>query len=182
MFVPVWLPLQDDLEVIADLIGRLVSILLLLIAGYFFIRLLLAVFSGQIDLAAGKPGALADLVQELFFLLLSFVFALDAPRLARSFAALAKQNVASLTGNDVSALTVLMQPLLLLVFNILATLVVSVFLVNVVLSALRGQVAAMLGAPQSLSRSFSAVMLAVLALALGLALLRMGAWLMAFFL
>ena len=172
---------RGDIDVISALVGQAVSVVLYVISAYFFIRLMLALFSGQIDLAGGRPGAIADLTQQIFFLLLSLVLALDAPRMAQGFAAIGQANFKAAYSTDIHSLLVIIEPIALLVYNLVATLVVSMFMITVVLSAVRSQVANLMGSSSGLVQGLVTAGSAVLVFAFGLGVVRAGGNVISYF-
>lgn len=170
---------SGDLDTIACIVGQATAVVLYIIGGYYSIRLMLTIFTGQIDLIGGKPGAIADMVQQMIFILLSFVFAIDAPRLVRGFAALADRNIGKATSNDIGALVYILEPVFLVIFNIVATLVITNFLVNFVIAAVKSQIGVATGSPAALSQGILSIITTVITLAVGLGLLRAGAWALA---
>lgn len=172
-----------DLNAIVQLIGQGTAVVLYVISGFFFIRLMLALFSSQIDISGGKPGAAADMIQETMYILLSLIFALDAPRLAEGFAslALANQNVLSAKDSTILDIILLYEPVFQLLFNIVGTLVFSTFMINMVLSGFTAQYATLVGSTDGISKGVMNMVSIVATLIVGLTMLRIGGSAIAYF-
>jgi hypothetical protein len=174
-------PHLDNYSEIIRLVGQATSVMLYVAAGYFFVRALLVLFTSQVDLIGGRPGALADMLQQMIFLLLSFVFALDAPRLLQGFVRLAASHMGDYTSGEIGGLVQVLEPVFLLLFNLLGTLAVASLMINLVYAALQAQISATLGASVGLSQAFVSLGSTILTFVLGIAILRLGSWAISFF-
>lgn len=167
---------RAKLYALVDKIAQMTRVFIYLIGIFFVGRMLLVIFSSQIDLAGGKPGAIADMASEMVFALISFLLAVDTPRLARTFAAIAIQNTEAATKTEISAMGMVIGPIAGFVLSLLGTLVFVGFAVNFVFAGTQALVTAAVGAPGGMSTAVSRVLSLVFTLLLGFAFIRTGQW------
>ncbi|MBN2500825.1 MAG: hypothetical protein JXB38_08615 [Anaerolineales bacterium] len=169
------LPDLDEVAEVGALVGEVTGVLLALIAGFLGVRVFITIVTGQIDLAAGKPGALADIAAELVGAIFLLAIAAEAGQIGAQAAAVVSA-AAPVTGEEVVALLgkVVIDPLL----AIAASLAIALTVVAVTLAALRGQLAALTGGSGRLADSLQMAAAAVLLLTVGLLAVRVGAGLL----
>jgi len=159
---------------IAAQISILASVILALVGAFFMVRILVLIFVGQIDLTAGRPGALADLAEQVIFLILTLSLAVHAQSIGKAFAQLAQSQQAALLSGDIAMLKVLLGPATRFVLGLAANLTIAVTLMAVVFIAIRGQVANLFASVDGISRSILQALTAFAILALGIIALLVG--------
>jgi hypothetical protein len=167
---------SEKIYQLADKIAQISRIFIYLVGIFFVGRMLLIVFSSQIGVSGGKPGAIADMTSEMVFALLSFLLAVDTPRLAQAFAAIAMQNIDAATSAEISAMGTVIEPIAGFVIGLLGTLVFVGFAVNFVFAGTQAVVTAAIGNPGGISTGVSKALSLVFTLLLGFAFLRTGQW------
>lgn len=144
------MPQQADLS---QLIEQVFSMLLYITAAFFMLRMLVLVVIGQIDLGAGRPGALGDLLIQVIYSLLAFFLGLNAKVIHSGLVSIFQADDQMLTAGDLSQLGLLIQPMLRMLLLLALTLAVATALVALALNAVRGQVAILAGSHTGLGES-----------------------------
>ena len=155
-------------------ISAFAAIILALLGVYFLMRILVLLFTSQIDLATCLPGALADLAEQAIYMLLTLALAANAQAIGRAFAALAEANKDALLSGDLTRLSVLITPTARLVVGLAANLAIAFTLMAVVYIALKGQIANLLSSSEGLARSVMQVATALVVLGFGILALVIG--------
>jgi hypothetical protein len=151
---------------IGGLIGEFMTVLLYLIAGMVGVKLYYAVFTGQIDLAAGRPGALADAVMNILGGLVVMTFAIHAQTIGASLGSYVEGLSVDSPGSVMAVVeSVVIRPM----SSLMITLAVSTFFATVVFYGLRGQMASLTGNFQGLGQSWTSMFGAVLFLSMSIA-------------
>ena len=162
--------LNDDYGVAAALLAQITAVVVYLIGGFLGIRVFYAIFTGQIDLATGKPGALADTVLQIIFSIVLMTIASGGQEIGQSIGSYVTQNSGALTSAsgmiDLISIIVI-KPIL----SIAGTLALSVTIVAVVVAALKGQIGVLVGDGSSLANSWILAVGAVLLFAVGITML-----------
>lgn len=166
------------MDAVASQVSALAAVILALAAGYFMLRILALVFAGQIDLASGRPGALADLAGQAVSMLVALLLAVNAQAIGRAFAGLAQANKAALLSGDVRQLEGLIAPAAGLALSLAANLAVACTFTAVVFIALRGQLANLFASAEGVARSILQALTALAVLAAGILALVVGRSLM----
>lgn len=159
---------------IAAQISLLASIVLALISAFFMVRILVLIVAGQIDLAAGRPGALADLAVQVIYLLVTLMLAVNAQTIGTAFAQLALARQDALLSGDLSDLSLLLAPASRLVLGLAANLAIAMTVMAVAFIALRGQLANLFTSSQGVSQSVMQALTAFAILTLGMIALVLG--------
>jgi len=146
------LPMPQHAD-LSRLIEQAFSILLYITAAFFMLRMLVLVVIGQIDLGAGRPGALGDLLIQVIYALLALVLALNAKAIQAGLVRIFQADEGLLTSGDLSQLGLLIQPMLRMLLLLALTLAVATALVGLALNAIRGQVAILAGSHTGLGDS-----------------------------
>ena len=167
---------EQKLYKIAGKIARITQVFIYLIGVFFVGRMLLVIFSSQINLVGGKPGAVADMASEMVYALISFLLAVDTPRLAEAFAAIALNRSEAATSSDIAAMGTVIEPIAGFVIGLLGTLVFVGFVVNFVFTGVQAVVNSAIGSPGGMSAAISTGISLVFTLLLGFAFLRTGQW------
>jgi hypothetical protein len=162
------------MDAINQQVSSLAAVILALAGAFFMLRILTLVFVSQIDLAAGRPGALADLAEQAVYMLVTLLLAANAQAIGRAFAALARSNREALLSGDVRQLGVLLGPAAGLALSLAANLAVAFTLMAVVYIALRGQLANLVSSSEGVARSVLQALAALAVLAAGLLALLVG--------
>jgi len=170
---------EGELLRLVNKVAGLTRFFTYLVGIYFVARMLLIMFSSQINLVGGKPGAVADMATEMVFALLSFLIAMDTPKLAAAFSSLAANNMGAAVSSDLSAMGNIVEPIAGFVISLLGTLVFVGFIVNFVYTGLQGVIQSAIGAPSGITNAISNSISLVFSLALGLVFLRAGQWMFA---
>jgi len=128
---------------LAALVGQILQVALYLVAGFFAARIVVNGLAGQLDSLGGRPGAIAEILQEITGLVLSLVLALNASRLALGFSGTMSASMDALTGTDLTkAALALFVPIFSVFVELSLSLLVSVTMISVVYSALAAQISA----------------------------------------
>ena len=136
-------PTSDVYGELAGLIGQVLQVAMYLVAGLFAARIVVNGLAGQLDSLGGRPGAIAEILQEITGLVLSLVLALNASRLALGFSGTMSANMDVLTGTDMTkAALSLFVPIFSVFVELALSLLVSVTMISVVYSALAAQISA----------------------------------------
>jgi hypothetical protein len=162
------------MDAINQQVSNLATVILALVGAFFMLRILVLVFVSQIDLAAGRPGALADLAEQAVYMLVTLLLAANAQAIGRAFAALARSNREALLSGDVRQLGVLLGPAAGLALSLAANLAVAFTLMAVIYIALRGQLANLVSSSEGVARSILQALTALTVLAAGLLALLVG--------
>ncbi|MGD2028032.1 MAG: hypothetical protein PVI99_09465 [Anaerolineales bacterium] len=167
---------EEKIVKIVDAISRITQVFIYLIGVFFAVRMMLLIFSSQISLAGGKPGAIADMASEMVYALLSFLIAVDMPKLAEAISSIAMKNADGATGVDIAAMGDVVEPIAGFVISLLGTLVFVGFIVNFVYTGVQAVVSSALGSPGGISNAISTGLSLIFTLLLGLGFLRAGQW------
>jgi hypothetical protein len=167
---------EEKIIKIVEKISRITQVFIYLIGVFFAARMLLLIFSSQIDLAGGRPGAIANMASEMFYALLSFLIAVDMPNLAEAISAIATKNTEAATGVDIAAMGDVVEPIAGFVISLLGTLVFVGFIVNFVYTGVQAVVSSALGSPGGISNAISTGLSLIFTLLLGFGFLRAGQW------
>jgi hypothetical protein len=162
------------MEGVTSQISAFAAVILALISGFFMVRILALVFVGQIDLAAGRPGALADLAEQAVYMLITLALAVHAQGIGQAFGALAQANTQALLSSDIRQLKVLIEPAARLVLSLAANLAVAFTFMAVVFISVRGQIANLAASSDGLARSIIQGITAIAVLVLGMLALVIG--------
>jgi hypothetical protein len=162
------------MDAINQHISGLAAVILALAGAFFMLRILVLVFVSQIDLAAGRPGTLADLAEQAVYMLVTLLLAANAQTIGRAFGALAQANNAALLSGDVRQLGVLLGPAAGLALSLAANLAVAFTLMAVVFIALRGQLANLVSSSEGVGRSILQALTALTVLGAGLLAILVG--------
>lgn len=138
-------PVLSDYDVVAQLIGQGVSAVSTLVALYFLVRAMVLAFVGQMDVFTGRPGALADIVQQGAYIISTGFIAANGPGIAKAIANIGNNNLALLTTDDISNVKVLYTPFIEMILAIGISFVVALVLIGVLFSVLQGQVGLIFG-------------------------------------
>ncbi len=163
---------------ITTLVSPLFATMLYVIAAFFMLRILVLVFIGQIDLAAGKPGALADIVIQGLYALLALLLAVNARTISNSIAAVFSSQSDLLTTSDVSNLGGIITPIISMILGLAATLAVSFTLVSVVMNAVKGQLSTLTGSVAGLGSSVLQLLITLLVFGIGAVIIVLGSHLL----
>jgi len=166
--------LNDGYGVAGALLGQITAVVVYIIGGFLAIRVFFAIFIGQIDLATGKPGALADTVLQIIFSIVLMVIASQGKEIGQSVGNYVTQNSDAFTTTSglIGLLgTILIKPIL----SIAGTLAVSVTIVAVVAAAFKGQIGVLIGNGANLANSWMLAIGAILLLTTGITLLSSAA-------
>ena len=155
------------------LIWELTQVVLALIGGFLGFRILFSVFIAQVDLAAGRAGALSDSAVEVIAALILLQLAYAAPEIGRA-AAVISENAASQGVRAQDIVQLLNQILFTPLYELALVMAVCAAIVAVVLLAFKAQIAAMGGMAAQLGQSWLQAATAVLILTFGILALRVG--------
>lgn len=159
---------------LTEQISGLMAVVLGLVSAYFMLRILVLIFVGQIDLAAGRPGALADLAEQAVYLLVTLALAANAGAIGRAFGALAQANQADLLSGDITRLSSILAPAAGLALGLAANLALAFTLMAVTFIAVRGQIANLTASSHGVAASIVQVLTALAVFGLGLMVLAAG--------
>ncbi len=162
------------MDAVAHEISAFAAIVLALVGVYFLVRILVLVFISQVDLVAGRPGALADLAEQAIYLLITLALAANAQAIGRAFAGLAQANKDALLSGDITRLSALIAPATRLVTGLAANLAIAFTLMAVVYIALKGQLANLASSSEGLARSILQVATALVVLGFGILAILIG--------
>lgn len=167
---------EEKLAKIIEKITQITQVLLYLISIYFVARMLMIIFSSQIELVGGKPGAIAGMATEMVYALLSFLVAIESPGLGQAFAHIASKNIETAVGSEIASVGGILEPIVGFIIGFLGTLVFTGFTVGFVFSGVRTLVTSAVGSPSGLSMAVSTGLSLLFSLFFGFAFLRVGQW------
>lgn len=167
---------EEKIIKIVEKISRITQVFIYLIGVFFVARMLLIIFSSQIGLAGGKPAAIADMTSEMVYALLSFLIAVDVPKLSRAVSLIAMRNIEAATGTDITAMGGVVEPIAGFVISLLGTFVFVGFIVNFVYAGTQAVVNSAIGSPGGVSAAISTGLSLIFTLLLGFGFLRAGQW------
>ncbi len=162
------------MSAVASEISAFASVVLALVGVFFLVRILVAVFTSQIDLVTGRPGALADLAEQAIYMLLTLALAANAQAIGRAFAGLAEANKDALLSGNITRLSALITPAARLVVGLAANLAIAFTLMAAVFIALKGQMANLASSSEGLARSVLQLVTTLAVLLFGILALVVG--------
>lgn len=134
------LTMVADETVLASNISGFAKIMLFLAAGYFYVRIMVSIFVGQIDIFTARPGAMADLLQQSIYALIALLLAIQSTKIGEWLVSLALTSQTILTSQSPTALnTALFAPMFKMVIMLVASLASFITVIAVVYSLVRGQ-------------------------------------------
>ena len=179
--------LNDEIEQVKAIVNGTCQLVLFVIAAFFFIRMMMAVISGQIDFIGGKPGAFAELLQGSVWMLVTLVLAINIPLIANSMGALFSGQIDKLGAgvtdptNPLGVVGAVLQPIATFFMRITIVMAFSVTTIAIGFGILKSQLSVMFGAPGGLVEgiktaggTFLVLMLGVIVMFVGSKLLSGG--------
>jgi hypothetical protein len=170
----------DDYAVINCIVGQGLGVILYLAAGFFGVRMLIILYSSQIDMALGKPGGAADMIQEMVYLLITLVMALELPSIAQGFVDLSGDVIicspsgGAISCGSITLMTQMIAPLIGFLAQIILTLAFAAFSLGAVFNGLQAQLSNLLGRPGGWAEAAIRFGSAMVTFVLGLAFIRIG--------
>ena len=158
----------------SDLVAAIFGAFLYIIGTFFMLRMLINIFVGQIDLASGRPGALADILVQSTYTLLCLILAVNAKAINAAITNVLVADIQALTTTNPQNIVVVLEPFAKIALGIITTLVISFTFISVVFSAVKGQISVLSGSVAGLSGSVIQGLIAVATFGIGVIVIVLG--------
>lgn len=166
--------MQDPVGETAGLIGEVASVILYILGILFLFRMMVSILIGQLDLTVGNDRAVKELIVNSAYILLALLLAVNANKIAADIGEFIQENAGLLTSTSVDGIYKMAGKIGLMLLQLGGVLAVSVTMITIVFSAVRGSLSATTGNTEGLSSSIKQAIMAAALITVGFIVIVVG--------